>query len=61
MIRPKFIRSGKRCTGRLGPSKIRSNEIQSGSLFLDMGCGLGQDLQRLVHNGAPAEGLIGLD
>ena len=36
-------------------------EIQSGSLFLDLGCGLGQDIRRLVHDGAPAENLIGLD
>lgn len=36
-------------------------EIQSGNLFLDMGCGLGQDLRRLVQDGAPAEHLIGLD
>ncbi|KAH8693009.1 hypothetical protein BGW36DRAFT_399749 [Talaromyces proteolyticus] len=36
-------------------------EIQAGNLFLDLGCGLGQDIRRLVQDGAPAEHLIGLD
>lgn len=36
-------------------------ETKSGNLFLDMGCGLGQDIRRLVQDGAPAEYLAGLD
>lgn len=36
-------------------------EIQFGNLFLDLGCGLGQDLRRLVQDGAPGEYLVGLD
>lgn len=36
-------------------------QTQSGHLLLDLGCGLGQDIRRLVQDGAPAENLIGLD
>ncbi|KAJ5088007.1 hypothetical protein N7456_011623 [Penicillium angulare] len=36
-------------------------EIRAGSFFLDMGCGLGQDIRRLILDGAPAEYLVGLD
>lgn len=37
------------------------NHIKSGSLFLDLGCGFGQDMRRLVYDGAPSENLIGLE
>ncbi|KAJ5287036.1 hypothetical protein N7478_002722 [Penicillium angulare] len=36
-------------------------EIRARSFFLDMGCGLGQDIRRLILDGAPAEHLVGLD
>ncbi|RAL16039.1 class I SAM-dependent methyltransferase [Aspergillus homomorphus CBS 101889] len=34
---------------------------QAGGLFLDLGCGLGQDIRRLAYDGAPGDRLIGLD
>ncbi|KAL4792772.1 hypothetical protein BDV19DRAFT_391899 [Aspergillus venezuelensis] len=37
------------------------NKIQSGGIFLDLGCGLGQDIRQLVHDGAPPQNLLGLE
>ncbi|GES60416.1 methyltransferase domain protein [Aspergillus terreus] len=37
------------------------SQTQAGGLFLDLGCGLGQDIRRLVHDHAPADRLIGMD
>ncbi|KAB8254848.1 hypothetical protein BDV32DRAFT_154839 [Aspergillus pseudonomiae] len=37
------------------------NTIKQGALFIDLGCGLGQDIRRLAHDGAPPENLVGLD
>ncbi|KAL4951391.1 hypothetical protein BDW69DRAFT_186459 [Aspergillus filifer] len=37
------------------------NKINAGALFLDLGCGLGQDIRQLVHDGAPSENIIGLE
>ncbi|PYH40505.1 class I SAM-dependent methyltransferase [Aspergillus saccharolyticus JOP 1030-1] len=34
---------------------------QANHLFLDLGCGLGQNIRRLIYDGAPADRLIGLD
>jgi SAM-dependent methyltransferase len=36
-------------------------QVKSGDMFLDLGCGLGQDIRRLVYDGAPSENLIGLE
>ncbi|OJI96677.1 hypothetical protein ASPVEDRAFT_36083 [Aspergillus versicolor CBS 583.65] len=36
-------------------------EIKAGNLFLDLGCGLGQEIRRLVYDGAPSENLIALE
>ncbi|GIK05079.1 hypothetical protein Aspvir_009178 [Aspergillus viridinutans] len=36
-------------------------QTKAGNLFLDLGCGLGQDIRRLVYDGAPSENLIGLE
>lgn len=35
--------------------------LQAGSLFLDIGCFLGQDLRRLVADGAPPDNLYAMD
>ncbi|OJJ08799.1 hypothetical protein ASPVEDRAFT_144863 [Aspergillus versicolor CBS 583.65] len=35
--------------------------IKSGETFLDLGCCFGQDIRKLVHDGAPGENLIGVD
>ncbi|KAE8376141.1 hypothetical protein BDV26DRAFT_294371 [Aspergillus bertholletiae] len=35
--------------------------LKSGALFIDLGCGVGQDIRRLVYDGAPGQNLIGLD
>ncbi|KAF2502409.1 hypothetical protein BU16DRAFT_474636 [Lophium mytilinum] len=35
--------------------------IKGGQQFLDMGCCFGQDIRKLVHDGAPAENLYGAD
>ncbi|PYH80495.1 hypothetical protein BO82DRAFT_286451 [Aspergillus uvarum CBS 121591] len=40
--------------------EILSN-VQDGTLLLDLGCGLGQDIRRLVYDGAPQDNIIGLD
>ncbi|RDW84207.1 class I SAM-dependent methyltransferase [Aspergillus mulundensis] len=37
------------------------SRIQSGETFLDLGCCFGQDIRKLVHDGAPSENLIGVD
>ncbi|GAB1194174.1 hypothetical protein APSETT444_003415 [Aspergillus pseudonomiae] len=37
------------------------NRIKQGALFIDLGCGLGQDIRRLAYDGAPPENLVGLD
>lgn len=37
------------------------SQTQAGGLFLDLGCGLGQDIRRLVYDHAPADRLIGMD
>ncbi|KAB8070462.1 hypothetical protein BDV29DRAFT_160409 [Aspergillus leporis] len=36
-------------------------QTQAGGIFLDLGCGLGQDIRRLVYDHAPADRLIGMD
>ncbi|KAK6835873.1 hypothetical protein RU639_002191 [Aspergillus parasiticus] len=36
-------------------------QTRAGNLFLDLGCGLGQDIRCLVQDGAPSVNLIGLD
>jgi ubiquinone/menaquinone biosynthesis C-methylase UbiE len=33
--------------------------IQSGQKFLDLGCCLGQEIRKLVHDGAPSENIMG--
>lgn len=35
--------------------------LKNGALLLDLGCGLGQDIRRLVHDGAPQKSILGLD
>lgn len=35
--------------------------VKAGALFIDLGCGLGQDVRRLAFDGAPSENLYGLD
>ncbi|OGM47643.1 hypothetical protein ABOM_004312 [Aspergillus bombycis] len=35
--------------------------LKSGALFIDLGCGVGQDIRRLVYDGVPGQNLIGLD
>ncbi|CAG9948842.1 unnamed protein product [Clonostachys rosea f. rosea IK726] len=35
--------------------------LQSGDRLIDVGCCLGQDIRKLIHDGAPAENLVGLD
>ena len=35
--------------------------VKAGNVFVDLGCGLGQDLRVLVRDGTPAENLVGLD
>ncbi|KAB8265373.1 hypothetical protein BDV32DRAFT_134646 [Aspergillus pseudonomiae] len=35
--------------------------LKSGALFIDIGCGIGQDIRRLVYDGVPGQNLIGLD
>ncbi|KAL2821796.1 hypothetical protein BDW59DRAFT_181090 [Aspergillus cavernicola] len=37
------------------------SRIKSGETFLDLGCCFGQDIRKLVHDGAPSENLIGVD
>lgn len=37
------------------------NQVKAGNLFIDLGCGLGQDIRRLVYDGAPSENLVGLE
>ncbi|GAW14695.1 hypothetical protein ANO14919_040980 [Xylariales sp. No.14919] len=34
---------------------------KAGETLLDLGCGLGQDIRKLIYDGAPAENLIGAD
>ncbi|KAI2791638.1 hypothetical protein POX_c04504 [Penicillium oxalicum] len=41
--------------------KLVLEQIRRGNLFLDLGCALGQDIRRLVYDGAPSENLIGLE
>ncbi|RAH58865.1 hypothetical protein BO85DRAFT_394180 [Aspergillus piperis CBS 112811] len=40
--------------------EIISN-LTASSVMLDLGCGLGQEIRRLVYDGAPAENIVGLD
>ncbi|KAE8152098.1 hypothetical protein BDV25DRAFT_151727 [Aspergillus avenaceus] len=35
--------------------------LDTDSLLLDLGCALGQDIRRLVYDGAPAESIVGMD
>jgi len=35
--------------------------IKSGEKYLDVGCCFGQDIRKLVHDGAPAENIYGAD
>ncbi|KAL3479556.1 hypothetical protein BJX99DRAFT_221868 [Aspergillus californicus] len=35
--------------------------VKRGALFIDLGCGLGQDVRRLAFDGVPSENLYGLD
>ena len=37
------------------------SRIQDGDRFLDVGCCMAQDLRALIHDGAPAENLFGLE
>jgi SAM-dependent methyltransferase len=37
------------------------SRVGSGSLFLDLGCGVGQVIRQLVYDGAPGENLYGSD
>ncbi|KAE8362429.1 hypothetical protein BDV27DRAFT_146990 [Aspergillus caelatus] len=37
------------------------DRVEQGALFIDLGCGLGQDIRRLAYDGAPSENLVGLD
>ena len=37
------------------------NEVKKGNLFLDLGCCLGQDIRRLVYDGAPSENTFGIE
>ncbi|KAK0110056.1 hypothetical protein ONS95_002716 [Cadophora gregata] len=42
-------------------NKDKNKDSSSSSSFLDVGCMLGQDLRRLVYDGAPSESLTGVD
>lgn len=35
--------------------------VQSGETFLDLGCCFGQDIRKLIHDGAPSDNIIGVD
>ncbi|EIT81835.1 hypothetical protein AO1008_08037 [Aspergillus oryzae 100-8] len=35
--------------------------LRAGQTFLDLGCCFGQDIRKLVHDGAPSENIIGAD
>ncbi|KAG8158148.1 hypothetical protein KVR01_011909 [Diaporthe batatas] len=37
------------------------SRVRAGETFLDLGCCAGQDLRKLVHDGAPSENLVGVD
>ncbi|RMZ38035.1 hypothetical protein AFCA_001996 [Aspergillus flavus] len=37
------------------------DRVKQGALFIDLGCGLGQDIRRLAYDGAPSENMVGLD
>ncbi|KAE8413051.1 hypothetical protein BDV36DRAFT_287349 [Aspergillus pseudocaelatus] len=37
------------------------DRVKQGALFIELGCGLGQDIRRLAYDGAPSENLVGLD
>lgn len=37
------------------------SRLKMSSIMLDLGCGFGQDIRRLVYDGAPAENIFGLD
>lgn len=37
------------------------SRLQQGQKFLDLGCFLGQDIRRLIFDGAPAENIYGVD
>nr|XP_001395631.2 hypothetical protein ANI_1_1890104 [Aspergillus niger CBS 513.88] len=37
------------------------SHLKMSSIMLDLGCGFGQDIRRLVYDGAPAENIFGLD
>ncbi|KAK4646999.1 uncharacterized protein QC761_0024760 [Podospora bellae-mahoneyi] len=35
--------------------------VRAGETFLDLGCCFGQDIRKLVHDGAPSDNIIGVD
>lgn len=37
------------------------NRLRAGGTFLDVGCCLGQDIRKLVHDGVPSENLAGIE
>lgn len=41
------------------PEVVR--RVRGGATFLDLGCCFGQDIRKLVHDGAPPENILGAD
>lgn len=37
------------------------SRVRQGQTFLDLGCCFGQDIRKLVYNGAPSDNIIGVD
>lgn len=37
------------------------HRVRAGETFLDLGCCFGQDIRKLVHDGAPSENILGVD
>ena len=37
------------------------HRVCAGETFLDLGCCFGQDIRKLVHDGAPSENILGVD
>lgn len=37
------------------------SRVRAGETFLDLGCCFGQDIRKLIHDGAPSDNIIGVD
>ena len=37
------------------------HRVRAGETFLDLGCCFGQDIRKLIHDGAPSENILGVD